>query len=1072
MLLAKLAIKQPVFITMVLLAIALVGIIFYINMGVELYPDISNPSINVNVSFPGASPEDVETQVTKRLERSLSTINGVSSISSTSSEGSSSVTVNFIVGYDIQQGALDVRQAIDGVQRSLPSGSNPPVMRRFDPNSSSFLTAALHVSGNTSSTELRKIIQEIIEPRLSQVPGVAAATVSGYRSQEIRVEMAASRLKALHVTAAQVIAALKAQNVVMPSGSISNSTQDLPIRTAAAFQNLDEIGKIVVAQYGTRAVRLNEVATISPREGNVTTLVRVNGQSSMMAQVQAQSGGNIVQTAGQVREELDSLSQDFPQLNFTILQDNSTFIKQSDRDVMVTLIIGAILAAVIVFLFMRDIRNTIITVAGLPIIVLGTFAVIHLLGFTLNIITLMALSLSIGLLIDDAIVVRENIFRHMENGESPREAADKGTSEIAFAVIAITLTIVAVFIPVAFTTGQIGRLFKEFGITVAVAVLISLFEAFTFAPLLTAYFAKPLRQVPEETSGKSRRRLFLYWPKVWSSTNAAYESILAWSLNHRLVVVVVAAVLFAGSVWVLRGMPLSFFPATDEGQISININLPPGNPLEKTDQVAQQVEQIILAQPEVQRINARIGSSGSPNQGSISVLLVSGTKTDAVITRLRKSLSQVSGLSFNKPSQFMGVGAGIIGVGGRPVQIAVQGPVPISVLDEVARKIMDRLSTVQGIRDITVSVPPQQPELDIVVDRQRCANAGISASTIGSTISSLIQGSVATQVEWQNQLTDVRVQLRDDDVSDTSALMSLPITGANGVLYPLSALASIQSGTGPTRLSRQNQQAYISVGANLEGRGPGDVAPDIRKALKDLSLPATVTWRFSGQLAQAESAYSSLIFALLLGLIFVYMVLASQFGSFIHPLTVMTALPLAVIGAVLAMVLTRTGLTVISMIGMILMIGLATKNSILLVDFIIRYRKQGQGRTEAVLAAGPVRLRPIMMTSLAIILGMVPTALALGTAGSFRAPMAITVIGGTLSSTLLSLVAVPVIYTLVDDAMVAVTRLFQRQSVVGVPSVSAQLADPPGVQNDSDQLVPGNLSEKRQWWRLSFHKNH
>ncbi len=1044
MLLAKLAIKQPVFITMVLLAITLVGILSYLDMGVELYPDISNPTVNVSVSFPGASPQDVETMVTKPIEQSLSTINGVSSISSTSSEGSSSVMVNFVVGYNIEQGAADVRDSLNTVQRRLPSGANLPVLRRFDPNSSPFMTVALNLNEDLAPVELRQVIEQVVIPRLNQVSGVAAVSVSGYRVQEINVELAASRLKALHVTPGQVVSALKAQNIVMPSGSISNDSQDIAVRISAAFQNLDEIGNIVVAQYGTRAVHLDEVAAIAPQLEKVNTLVRVNGQSSMMVQLQLQSGGNVVQTAGLVRAKLKDLSQNFPVLNFTILQDNSTFIEHSDRDVTLTLILGALLATVIVFAFIRNVRNTIITVAGLPAIVLGTFAVISLLGFTRNIISLMALSLSIGLLIDDAIVVRENIFRHMEGGESPKDAAEKGTGEIAFAVLAITLTIVAIFIPVAFTTGQVGMLFKEFGITVAVAVLISLLEAFTFAPLLTAYFAKPLKVAAKKTTEKYRQHFFSRWMKAWQSINTGYRGILAWSLNHRLAIVGITLALFLPSMWVLSILPLSFFPATDQGQITVGISLPPGNPLNKTDLVAQEVEQVAMAQPEVQTVYTRVGSSSSPYQGSVSIRLVNGAHTDTVIARLRGSLSQYGRvLSFGKPNQFMGVGGGMGGGGvrGRPVQIAVQGPVSIDTLDDVANQIIERLNTITGLRDVAKSVPPQEPELDIVVDRQRCANAGISAATVGSTISTLVQGTVATQVEWQDQLTDVNVKLRSEDLSDASALLDLPIAASNGNLYPLNALADIKSGTGPTVLSRQNQQAVITVGANLEGRTLGEVTPDVQKALADLSLPAAVTWQISGQQAQAQTAYNSLIFAMILGLVFVYMVLASQFGSFVHPLTVMSVLPLAAIGSALAMVATHTELTVISMVGIILMVGLATKNSILLVDFIIRYRKQGQNRTEAVLAAGPVRLRPIMMTSMAIIFGMLPIAFGLGAAGAFRAPMAIAVIGGAFSSTLLSLVGIPVIYTLIDDALIAASRLFHRSPAVTVPAESAVSLD-------------------------------
>ena len=1060
--LAKLAIKQPIFVTMILLAIVLVGVISYLNMGVELYPDTSNPSVSVSVSFPGASPTDVQTLVTQPLERALSTINGVDSISSTSSQGSSSVTVNFIVGYNVQQGALDIRQNLDSVQRSLPSGASAPMMRRFDPNSSPFLTAALDVSGNLSTDDLTQLIQQIIEPRLGQVPGVASASVSGYPTQQIRVELSADRLKAMHVTAAQVVSSLKAQNVTMPSGSISSSAQTLPISTSAAFQNLDEISNVVIAQYGTRSVLLSDVGTIGPQTLAPTNLVRVNGKNSMMVQFQMQSGENIVKTADLAKAEMKSLSVDFPQLKFTITQDNSTFIKQSDNDVILTLILGAILAAIIVFLFMRDIRNTIITVAGLPIIILGTFAVISLLGFTLNIITLMALSLSIGLLIDDAIVVRENIFRHMENGESPKEAADKGTGEIAFAVIAITLTLVAVFIPVAFTSGQIGKLFKEFGITVAVAVLISLFEAFTFAPLLTAYFTKQMKVTTEKKDTKSRRRFLSGKLQPWQTTVKGYKGILAWSLRFRWVIVLISLALFLASGWVLRGMPLTLFPATDEGQISINISLPPGNTLDTTNKIAQQVESVVIAQPEVQRSSTRVGAGS----GFIQVQLIPGAKTDDVIARLRKLLSQSGGqLSYSKPNQFAGVGAGIMGAGGRPVQLSVQGPVTADVLDGVAHQIMDRISTIPGIKDATVSTPQLQPELDIIVDRLRCADAGISATTVGSTIATMVQGSVATQVQWQGRLTDVTVQLRAADISDTTALMALPIASSNGTLYPLSALANVQSGTGPTRLSRQNQQAIITVGANLEGRSQGDVATDIQNSLANVQLPVGVTWKFSGQMAQAQSAYRSLIFALLLGLIFVYMVLASQFGSFIHPLTVMAALPLAIIGSVAAMVVTHTQLSVISMIGIILMMGLATKNSILLVDFIIRYRKEGLDRTQAILEAGPVRLRPIFMTSLAIILGMVPTAVAVGASGSFRAPMAIAVIGGTISSTLLSLVAVPVIYTLIDDVTVGFSRLFRRKPVVEVTPGSATLTDVEEEPKNSMRAESKPDVRQRKWWR-------
>lgn len=1059
--LAKLAIKQPLFITMVLLAITLVGVLSYLHMGVDLLPDMSNPTISVSVSFPGASPQDVETLVTKRIEQALGGVSGVSSISSTSQQGMSNVMVSFVVGFNLEQGAEEVREAIEPLARGLPTGAQTPTIRRFDQNQAPFMTVALTVRGTPlSAADLNQLLTEVVQPRLQQLSGVAAVSVSGISTPEVAVKLDAMRLTALQVTPQQVTTALQQNNTIMPSGQIMGSERNLTLNTAAQLQNVDEIGKLVVVRHGPTAIQLNQVGTVAVTIPPATSYVRLNGQNTQLISLQKQSGSNVVQTAALVRDEFKILSHDFPNLDFNIVQDDSTFIQQSVHDVLLTLLIGALLAAAVLFLFFRNVRNTLITIAGLPIIVIATFAVISYLGFTLNIISLMALSLSIGLLIDDAIVVRENIFRHMENGESPKVAADKATGEIAFAVLAITLCIVAVFIPVAFTTGQIGNLFKQFGITIAVAVLISLFEAFTFAPLLTAYFAKPFKVALAEETKEPRRGWGGRIEATWQSTIAGYKRILTWGLNHRLIVVGSSLGIFAVTVWIVTSMPLGFFPTTDAGQLNIGINLPTATPLQKTDQVTRDVERVVMAQPEVQRIFSRVGGGSSSQSGSVSVQLKGGVQTDPIIQRLRSLLSQYRGnITFSKPNQFLGVGFGMGGgtsVRGRPVVILVQGPVSLDTLTGVADEIVQQLNTVPGLRDVATSVPPQTPVLNVVVDRQRAANAGVSTATLGQTVSTLFQDTVVTQVDWPGyQRMNITVQLRSEDLLDSSTLMNLPISVSSGAIYPLSTLAQIEQGTGPTVLTRYNGQAQITVGANLEGRSQADVMPDVQKSLSGLTLPVGVTWQPGGQQAQTSSAFGSLTFAMVLGLIFVYMVLTSQFGSLIHPLTVMTALPLAAIGAVFAMLITRTQMTVIAMIGILLLMGIATKNSILLVDFIIRYRKEGQGRTEAVLAAGPVRLRPILMTSLSIVLGMVPTALGLGAAGSFRAPMAIAVIGGVFTSTLLSLVVVPVAYTIIDDAVVVTARLFHRGVHVSAPSqpvtpeaiettpVAAPEADPP-----------------------------
>ncbi|MFC2005938.1 efflux RND transporter permease subunit [Chloroflexota bacterium] len=1070
--LAKLAIRQPIFISMVLLAVTLVGALSYSRMGVDLYPDISNPVVSVSISFPGASPQDVETLVTKPVEQTVSTVSGVETISATSQEGRSWVTISFVIGHDIQQGAQEVRERLDILKRRLPDGVGEPIFRRYDPNASPFMTVAISVRGdNLSYVELRRMVEEIVVPNLERLQGIAAATVYGLQIQEVGVELDASKLKARHITPQRVVTVLRNENVVQPSGRISGATADIPLRTKAEFQNLDDIRNLVVARQVSGTVLLQDVANVLLRFPPKDRLIRINGQDTMTVSLQTQSGSNEVHTARLVRDELRNISDDFPKLNFNIIRDDSTFIEESDRDVTLALIIGAVLASLIVLLFFGNLRHTLITVAGLPIVVIGTFGVISLLGFTRNIVTLMALSLSIGLLIDDAIVVRENIFRHMEAGVSPRVAAEKATGEIAFAVLAITLTIVAIFIPVTFTTGQVGQLLNEFGITVAVAVLISLFEAFTFAPLLTAYFTKPLDKEGLNPAGKSSSSgLGDRWARAWPAIASGYKVVLAWSLCHRWLVVGIALTSVLVSLVLVSFLPTSFFPDTDPGAINVGIRLPPGTPLEKTDQIARDVERFALLQPEVKHLYSRIGSTSSPNQGSISVTLMDGTVTEPIIARFRESLSQYGRtLTFSMPRQFLGVARGYGGtsVRGRPVVVVIRGPISLEDLDAAANQVVEQLYTVPGLRDVEKSLPPQQEELQILVDRQRAAQYGVSAATVGSTIRTLVSGTTATQVEWNDQRLDVTVQLRNEDLQDPPAILNLPVAGSNGALYPLRTVARLEQGTGPTRLERQDRQRQIMIGANLEGRSQGSVVPDIQEALAGISLPAGVSWQFSGQQAQTQTAFGGLTFALILGMVFVYMVLASQFGSLIHPLTVMVALPMSAIGAVLALVAARADLTVIAMIGIILLMGLATKNSILLVDFIIRYRKQGKDRTEAILAAGPVRLRPILMTTLAIILGMLPTALGLGAAGAFRAPMAIAAIGGIFSSTLLSLVVVPVTYTLMDDAVSIVSRLFRGSTSFIMPSEDAAQQNIGGSDNDDVETTldaGGKRSGRRHWW--------
>lgn len=1029
--LAKLAVRQPVFISMVLLALVVIGTISYVQMGVDMMPNVEFPVAAVITPFPGAGPEEVETLITKPVEESLSTISGLDTIMATSSEGMSQVIVQFVIGRNIQDAVQEVRERIERLRPSLPDGSLTPQILRFDPSDTPIMTLAIGAKDNSLSlVSLRRIADDDIKPRLERIPGLAAAEVSGGLTREIQVYVAAEKMKSLVISPQQVVGAIQRENITLPAGRIDSRGEELLLRTDAEFSSPEEIARIVVGYRGTTPIYLREIAQTKMGFKENRQLTRLNGRDTVVVELRKQSGSNVVKTAQAVRQEFQKIARDIPSVNLVIVSDQSVFIQESERDVNMTLILGALFAAIVVFIFFRNLRNTFITVIGLPVIVISTFIFMSIFGFTRNVISLMALSLAIGLLIDDAIVVRENIFRHIENGASPKVAAEEATGEIAFAVLAITLTIVAVFVPVAFAKGLIGVIFREFGITVAMAVLISLFEAFTLGPLLAAYFAKPLAHSQQSIGGlKQTKGIGYRFTLIWDGVVERYRHFLAWALNYRWVVICVAIGLLVGSISLLRYLPQSFFPSMDPGEFWVGVKMPPGTPLSETDRLVRHVEEIVRNQPEVRHFFSKVGSSGGGGEGgSVFVKLRETGITESIMSRLEGELKEDrEHLSFSVAGTFGG-GASAESVSGRPIQLVVRGTGSSEELNKIADEIVQRMQSIPGIRDIGKSWEEGKPELKVLVDRDRAGRSGVSALGVAGTVRTLVNGQTATRVTIDNKELDVVVRLREEDRANADGLLDIPMSNIAGQQVPLRTVARTERGTGPSALERRDRQRQIVVGANLAGRSQGAVNADLQKSVTDIQLPIGVTLGAGGEQEFTEDAFSSLMTALLLGVLFVYMVLASQFGSLVHPFTIMTALPFSIVGALIALLAVRADFSVMAMIGIIMLMGLVTKNSILLVDFIIRGRKQGQERTAAVLEAGPMRLRPILMTTLSIILGMLPTALGMGEGGTFRAPMAIAVIGGMISSTLLSLVVVPVVYTLLDDGVNGVSKLFRRKA--------------------------------------------
>lgn len=1030
---ANISIRAPHLIAMMMLGLIVAGVMGFLRLPVDLLPDVSAPIVTVTTIYPGASPDEVLREVSERLEQALGSLNGVKNVTTTSSENVSVTVVEFNLEVSPVRAADDVREKVAVVRGSFPADAQDPIIQRFDLASQPILSIGIvDKTKKLKADELRRLIEDKLKPRFDRVDGVADVAISGGLVRQIQVNLKLDEMRVRRIAPQQVVAALQTENLNLPGGKVQDSGQEISVRTPGNFKSVDEINNIIIANPRGVPVYARDVATVQDGFADVVSYTRLNGLDSISVSIRKQSGTNTVRVADGVKEELKRLAKDYPDLSVTVAGDQSEFIKTSTDDSIKDLIYGGLFASLVVLFFFRDLRNTLVTVAGLPVIIIGTFAVMSFLGISLNLITLLALSLAVGLVIDDAIVVRENIFRHMERGETPKEASSRGTGEVSLAVLAMTFTVLSVFLPVAFTSGFIGKIFKDFGLTISIAVAISLIEAFTLAPMLSAYFFKQRTPKPGHADEDGMASSNLGW------LDQKYRTALAWTLRHKKASALMGAAIFI-SIFVLGGrMDVSFFPSIDSGLFQVSLQLPPGTPLSKTDAVARQLESALRDVPDVQDVFATIGGEGSPERASFTVKMRETGLLAHAEPEIRRRFASVPGLALN----FAGGGpGGGTGVTSRPIGLNINGSGTFEELDPVSNKVMGAIKDVPGIVDLDRSFQAGKPELHIDVDRARASRVGLSTAAVGATVRTLLNGQTATRYREAGREADIVVRLQGEDRNRIDDILSLSISSSSGQVVQLGNVASLTSSTGPTQIRRVNRQPQVVVGANFVGRTQAQVNGDVQARLKGLPLPPGITIASGSQLQQTSEGFSSLVFSMILSLVFVYMVLTSQFGSFLQPLVLMLALPLSFVGAFLALILARISLDLTAMIGLILLMGLVTKNSILLVDFTNRLREQGLGRDEALLRAGPIRLRPILMTTLALILGMIPVASGLGAGGSFRAPMAIAVIGGLITSTILTLLLVPVAYAVLDIMLGRLATLRNRQPNPKTTSASAPASE-------------------------------
>ncbi|HEX2865773.1 MAG TPA: efflux RND transporter permease subunit [Ignavibacteriales bacterium] len=1015
--LADVSIKRPVFATMMIFALVVLGLFALTRLNVDLYPDVDIPVVTITTVLPGAGPEQIESDVTKPIEDAVNPVAGVDHIQSTSQEGVSIIIVQFKLEADGKAAAQEVREKVAAIRSTLPTDIKEPVIQRYDPASLPILT--LTVSGQRPEKELTTFTKDVIKKRLENVPGVGSVDLIGGAEREIHIDVDLERLKAYSLSINDVVQAVGASNVEIPGGNLDQGSRQLLLRTMGKFQNIEDFGKIIIVSKSGNIVRLNEVAQISDAAVDRTSLSRYNGKTAVGLNILKQSGANTVEVADAVQKQLKTMQSEIPSdIKVATAKDNSTFIRESVSDVLFDIVYGGLLAVLVVYLFLANMRSTIISAIALPTSIITTFMMMYILNFTLNMMSLLALSLAVGLLIDDAIVVIENIYRHLDQGETPLEAAKSATNEIGLAVLATTFTIVAVFVPVAFMPGIVGRFFYQFGITVSVAVLVSLFVAFTLTPMLSSRWLKKEDEHLDK-SGNILHRMLYYFNHSFEWLNAKYHTALAWGLKHRVLVVIGSIAVFFGSMFMMRFLGSEFFPSTDRGEFTIQVNAAAGTSIEQTDQMCRVIEGKLRNVKEVTNLLTTVGGPNIPvNKATILVELTKKGERkrsqDEIISSLRSELINFPGANLNYKVEG--------GPGGqdKPITLSVRGA-DINKIDEIAEKVKSIVHSTKGAVDVESSLEASKPEVRVKIDRDKAADLGVNVLSVASSVRSMVDGYVATKYQEGNEQYDVRVRLKENNRKSIADIENLSIMsnkmGPRGekINVRLGDVADVYEGVGPSKINRYDRQREIRVDADLSGRPMGEVLGDAMKQASKLPLPAGYSISVVGQGQQQAESFMNILISLALAIVFVYIVLAMQFESFVYPFSIMLSLPMAIVGAVLALIAFGSSLSVMSMIGIIMLMGLVTKNAILLIDFTNTLRERGMSRTEALLQAGPTRLRPILMTTLAMIFGMIPVALGMGEGSEFRSPMGQAVIGGLITSTILTLLVVPVVYTIIDD---------------------------------------------------------
>ncbi|MFX2255529.1 efflux RND transporter permease subunit [Acinetobacter variabilis] len=1018
----RISVKYPVFTIMMMFCLMVLGLASWQRMGVEEFPDVDFPFVVIYTSYPGASPETVESEITKKLEDQINTISGLKQVISQSSEGLSMITAEFNLEVPSTMAAQDVRDKIASVTAEFRDEIQEPVVERYDPTANAIMSIVFE-SDNMDLKALSSYLDQRIVPQLRTVPGVGTVNLLGDAQRQIRIQVEPQKLQAFGIGVDSVINTLKSENIEVPGGTLKSGNSELVIEINSKVLHPLAFGDLVIANKNGAPIFLKQVAEIEDSQAELETGAFLDGKAAVAVDILRSSDSNVIEVVDSTYKTLESLKSQLPQgTTLKVVVDSSKSIRGTIGDVARTIIEGAVLAVLIVLLFLGSFRSTVITGLTLPIALLGTLTFIWAFGFSINMMTLLALSLSIGLLIDDAIVVRENIVRHTDMGKDHVTAALDGTKEIGLAVLATTLTIVAVFLPVAFMGGIIGRFFYQFGVTVSTAVLISMFVSFTLDPMLSAHWAEKKKKDPNKKPGRIKR--FFNWISgKLDNLSHVYEKLLKLALRFRFITIVIAVASLFGALALSKLIGTEFVPVPDKGEIRIKFETPVDASLEYSQAKLQQVDKIVRQHPDVRATYGVINgvTDRGKNHVSLRVTVTPRTEREKSLNDLnnefRQRLQSVGGITITSVASADETVSG----GQKPIMISIKGP-DLNELQKISDRFMVEMAKIDGIVDLETSLKEPKPTLGVQINRVLASDLGLSVNQIANVVRPLIAGDdVTTWQDEKGETYDVNLRLTEDRRTLPSDLQNMYITSSKmdgnnqPILIPLSSVANFEEKLGASQINRRDLAREVLVEANTSGRPAGDIGTDISRLQDNFDMPPGYSFDTQGANADMAESAGYALTAITLSIVFIYIVLGSQFNSFIHPAAIMASLPLSLIGVFLALFLFNSTMNLFSIIGIIMLMGLVTKNAILLIDFIKKAMDRGEARYDAILNAGKTRLRPILMTTSAMVMGMVPLALGLGEGGEQSAPMAHAVIGGVITSTLLTLVVVPVIFTYLDD---------------------------------------------------------